>query len=311
MQEEKRVTLERVTGRDNEYIIKDISGITAGRIFIVEMMKEHKYCTVRVKFYRYDSGRLLKEALTILLRTLFRNKDINKVNILIDEQVTVAPFTELGFTLEGVMEENVVSNGVYRSEFLFGINYSQYDNNNRVSLLNIKGKNIELRILTPENSEELLGYVTRNRKHLTPYEPLREESFYTIEAQRKILAEEYRQFMNGNSVNCGIYNKNKLIGKIRLSNIVYGAFKSGIIGYSMDEKEQGKGYMKEAVNLMVNYCFEEMELHRVEASTLLDNVKSQGVLKGCGFTELGINKKYLYINGGWQDHITFYIINEG
>jgi ribosomal-protein-alanine N-acetyltransferase len=111
-------------------------------------------------------------------------------------------------------------------------------------------------------------------------------------------------------VNCGIFKEDKLIGKIRLSNIVYGAFKSGIIGYSMDAEQQGKGYMKEALKLMLNYCFEEMDLHRIEASTLVDNIKSQSVLKGCGFTELGLNKNYLYINGGWRDHITFYIIKK-
>jgi ribosomal-protein-alanine N-acetyltransferase len=310
MGQDKKVILEQVHGRQNEYIIKDISGINAGRVFILELVKEHKYCTIRIKFYRIDDGNLLKEALTLLLKTLFRNKDINKINVLVDEQVTVAPFSSLGFSLEGVIEENIFSNGAYRNELLFGINFNEYDNTSRVSLLNIKGKNIELRILTPEHSEELFHFVLRNREHLTPYEPLRDESYYTIEAQRKILAEEYRQFLNGNSLNCGIFREDKLIGKIRLSNIVYGAFKSGIIGYSMDLEQQGRGYMKEALSLMVKYCFEEMDLHRLEASTLTDNLKSQGALKGSGFTELGLNKNYLYINGGWRDHLTFYIVNK-
>ena len=52
------------------------------------------------------------------------------------------------------------------------------------------------------------------------------------------------------------------MGQIRVSNIVCGSFKNAFIGYSMDEKEQNKGYMKEAVNLVVTYAFEELELHR-------------------------------------------------
>ncbi|HCW74682.1 MAG TPA: hypothetical protein DHM90_13870 [Clostridiaceae bacterium] len=51
-------------------------------------------------------------------------------------------------------------------------------------------------------------------------------------------------------------------------------------------------------------------LHRLEASTLLDNHKSQNVLKRLGFKEMGINEKYLYINGKWQDHYTFSLIRE-
>ena len=309
MLEDKKVVLESVRGRENEYIIKDVAGITIGRVFILEMVKENQCCTIRIKFYRVDEGELLKEALSILLKTIFRNKDMNKINVLIDEQITLAPFTSLGFSLEGVLEENIIANGYYRNELVFGINFEQYDNTNKVSLLNIKGKNIDLRILTPEHSEDLFLFILRNREHLGSFEPLRDESYYTIESQKRILAEEYRQFLNGNSVNCGIFKEDKLIGKIRLSNIVQGAFKSGIIGYSMDAEEQGKGYMKEAVNLMLKYCFEDMELHRIEASTLIDNVKSQSVLKGCGFIELGLNKNYLYINGGWRDHVTFYKIN--
>ena len=64
--------------------------------------------------------------------------------------------------------------------------------------------------------------------------------------------------------------------------------------------------MKDAVETLTKYAFEELDLHRVEASTLPDNERSKRVLLGCGFKVLGINEKYLYINGKWQDHVTFY-----
>ena len=151
-----------------------------------------------------------------------------------------------------------------------------------------------------------MDYYIRNKKHLEPFEPLRDNSFYTYEVQKNILSDSYRQFLNGTAVDLGIFKDDYLIGKLKLSNIVYGIFKSGILGYSIDKDEQGKGYMKEAVNLVVNYAFEDLDLHRVEASALVDNEPSKHVLIGCGFKELGINKKYLYINGGWKDHITYY-----
>ena len=107
-----------------------------------------------------------------------------------------------------------------------------------------------------------------------------------------------------------IFKDEKFIGKIKLSNIVYGIFKSGILGYSIDKDEQGKGYMKESVKLMMDYAFSECELHRIEASALVDNEKSIGVLKSCGFKILGVNKNYLLINGKWRDHVTYYIIKK-
>lgn len=187
-----------------------------------------------------------------------------------------------------------------------GINRSDYNYGNRISLVNIEGRDFNIKLLAPEHAQNLLDYYIRNKKHLEPFEPLRDNSFYTYEVQKNILSDSYRQFLNGTAVDLGIFKDDYLIGKLKLSNIVYGIFKSGILGYSIDKDEQGKGYMKEAVNLVVNYAFEDLDLHRVEASALVDNEPSKHVLIGCGFKELGINKKYLYINGGWKDHITYY-----
>ncbi|MGL5084467.1 MAG: GNAT family N-acetyltransferase, partial [Clostridium sp.] len=160
----------------------------------------------------------------------------------------------------------------------------------------------------PDNAQELLEYYNRNKEHLSAYEPSRDNSFYTYEVQKDILLESYKQLLNGSSFDFGIYKDNKLIGKAKISNIVYGIFKSGILGYSIDKDEQGKGYMTEAVNLLTKYSKDELDLHRVEASALVDNDKSKKVLIKCGFEEIGINKEYLFINGSWRDHNTFYKI---
>lgn len=306
----KSVTLERAPGRENEYIIKDHIGITAGRVSIIEIVQENKYCTLRFKFYRNDATVMIKDALIILLSSLFNNKDVKKVNIYVDELLDIKAFSAIGFSLEGVLEESLLSNGVYRSELIFGISFKTFESNQRINVFRLRGRNIDLRVLTPENSDELLDYNIRNKEHLRIYEPARDDSFYTLEVQRKILIEEYKQYLNGTTLNCGIYKDSRLIGKIRLSNIVHGAFRSGFIGYSIDEKEQGRGHMKEAVELLVDYSFNEMDLHRVEASTLVSNIKSQRVLLGCEFVELGINRDYLFINGGWKDHITYYRTNK-
>jgi Acetyltransferases, including N-acetylases of ribosomal proteins len=304
----KSVSLEKVSGRESEYILKDSSGITSGRVFIVEMSQENKYCTIRIKYYRNNNSDMLREATNLILKNFFKSNDINKINIFVDEQNDIQAFIDLGFKLEGIVENNIFSNGSYRNELLFGITYMEYKNNLRNNTLCIEGKSIELRVLSPEHAEEMYRYNIKNRTFLSSYEPSRDENFYTVETQRKILVEEYKQFLNGNTLNCGIFKNNYLIGKIRLSNIVYGVFRSAFLGYSIDEEEQNNGYMKEAVKLITDYAFDEMELHRIEASTLVDNIKSQKVLLKCEFEQVGINKKYLFINGEWRDHITFYKI---
>ncbi|MDF2504768.1 MULTISPECIES: GNAT family protein [Clostridium] len=312
MLKDVQINMELAKGSKNEYIIRDKLGITIGRINIINISKENKYCYARMKFYRDDSDGIvyLKAAIKLFIESLFKDKKIYKVNISVDEEICKRPFIDLGFILEGIITDSISYNSIRKSEILFGINYNTYGNLNTTNILRLKSNNINLKIATPDDSEHLLQYYIRNKEHLKPYEPKREESFYSIAAQHQILMENYKQFLNGTAACFGIYKDGEFIGKIQISGIIYGVFKSGIIGYSMDREYEGNGYMKEALNKVVEYAFKEMDLHRLEASTLIGNIKSQAVLKGCGFKELGTNKKYLFINGQWKDHVTYYLIRD-
>lgn len=308
MLKDMHINMELAKGSKNEYIIRDKLGITIGRINIIYASKENKYCYAKIKFYRDDSEGVLylKEAIKLFIDSLFRDKQIYKINISVDEEIAKGPFSDLGFILEGIITDSIFYNNLRKSELLFGINYNIYGSLNTTNIVRLKANNINLKIVTPDDTIDLLEYYIRNKQHLKPYEPKREDSFYSIEAQHQILMDNYKQFINGTAACFGIYKDKKFIGKIQISGVIYGVFKSGIIGYSMDSEYEGRGYMKEALAKIIEYAFTEMELHRLEASTLIDNKKSQAVLKGCGFKELGINEKYLFINGEWKDHITFY-----
>lgn len=311
MNKGKYVSLEALKGNEREYIIKDNNSITLGRIFIVELDKNNKYCQFRFKFHKdtNSSYEYIKDTLNLMLKILFKNMGMNKVNVIVHENINISAFTDLGFELEGIIADSIINKSNFQSEMMFGINSFKFSTNSIKKDVTIKGSNIEIRVLDPGDAEAVLEFHLRNREFLKSFEPSRDESFYTLESQKRTLIESYKQFLSGSGINFGIYKKDKLIGKIRISNIVMGVFKNAFIGYSIDEKEQGKGYMKEAVRIVIVYSFKELELHRIEASTLIDNERSQGVLRRCGFEELGISKKYLYINGEWRDHMVFYKVN--
>jgi ribosomal-protein-alanine N-acetyltransferase len=312
MSKESNISMELANGKKGEYIIRDRLRITIGRINIIDISKENKYCLARIKFYRYDYDgvQFLQETLKLYITSLFKNENIHKINIIVDEEISTRPFVSLGFTLEGIMTNSIYYNRIYKNEIVFGIDCNTNSSLNTVNILRLYGKNLILKILNVDDASDVLNYYIKNKEHLRRYEPIRDESFYSLEAQRQILVENYKQFLNGLGVCFGIYKDEKLIGKIQMSSIIFGVFKNGIVGYSMDKEYQGRGYMKETLKMLMEYAFDEMGLHRIEASTLVDNVRSQGVLRGCNFIELGLNKKYLFINGEWRDHITFYKIKE-
>ncbi|MGE5629197.1 MAG: GNAT family N-acetyltransferase [Solirubrobacterales bacterium] len=294
---------------EKELIIKDKSGITLGRIFILDLSKENKFCFIRFKFYK-ENKEYIKSSLNLFLESTFNKMNLKKVNIIIDEEMTMEPFVESGFSLEGIISESIISNNVQKDEFIFGIDANNFRKGGSIKGTKLKGKDLELVVLTPEHSALMLEYYIRNKNYLKPFEPVRDETFYTMSSQRRTLIDEYKQYLNGEAITFGAFKDGNLVGRIRISSIVYGTFKNAFIGYSIDEKEQGKGYAKEAVKLVCDYAFEYMGLHRIEAVTLIDNIKSEKVLMNCGFQKVGTSPKYLFINGKWRDHNNFALINE-
>ena len=308
MDNQKEVNIELIKGTLDDYIVKDKDKIVIGRFTITELDKENKKCNLKLKFYREDNYDLLKITLEAILKAVFKDKNTFKANVVVSENINLKPFLDSGFTLEAIFTDNIFTKGSFYDELSFGINRNEYLNAGRNNIVEIQGKNISIRNFTPDDAQELLEYYLRNKEHLREFEPVRDASFFTYETQKEILLESYRQLMTGSGSDLGIYIGDNLIGKAKISSIVYGVFKNGILGYSIDKEYEGRGYMKEAINLVLEYAKEYLDLHRIEASALTTNERSKGVLLACGFEEVGVNKKYLYINGKWSDHITFYKI---
>ncbi|WP_349406145.1 GNAT family N-acetyltransferase [Clostridium perfringens] len=307
---DKNVFIEAIRGNDREYVVKDKVGIILGRFFLKDLDSKNKKVDVKFKFYKEYNYKLMKETLRKILKVLFAEKDIYKINLFVSDIKNFNAYLDLGFMLEGILSDNVCNNGIQKDEYIMGININDFNDKVKLVQFQLNTERLTLRNLTPENTEEMLDYYIRNEEHLRQYEPTRDSGFYTYEGQKEILTESFRQFIDGTSIDLGIFKDEKLIGKIKLSNIVYGILRNAFVGYSIDKVHQGKGYMKEALNTVCSYAFEEMGLHRLEASTLMENSRSQGVLKACGFNELGISEKYLYINGEWRDHKIFYKVND-
>lgn len=310
MQDKMSVKIQADKLNKTEYLIKDMNDIIVGRFTTAGLGELGKTCDISLKFYREYSYELLNDTLTLILKATFKDSNIFKVNIKVFENIDFNPFLDLGFTLEGIFNQNQYSHGEYFDELSFGMTRLEYNQMNKYSLVELTGENLVLRNLTPSNANEVMKYYVKNKNYLAPFEPTRDNNFYTLETQKKLLIKSYREFLNGTSIDLGIYKEEELIGIIKISRILHGSFKNGILGYSIDKNEQGKGYMKESVKLLLKYAFDECNLHRIEASALVNNEKSRSVLVKCGFKLVGINEKYLLINGRWQDHATYYIIKE-
>lgn len=96
-----------------------------------------------------------------------------------------------------------------------------------------------------------------------------------------------------------------LIGAVTLDNIRRGPAQAGTIGYWVGERHARQGYMREAIRALVHHAFTELDLSRIEAACLPENVASRGVLEGSGFKYEGVAQSYLQINGRWRNHVLY------
>ena len=96
---------------------------------------------------------------------------------------------------------------------------------------------------------------------------------------------------------------NRLIGTATLSQIVRGPFQACYIGYGIAKAHEGHGLMHEALRAVLSYAFNDLALHRVMANHVPDNARSARLLARLGFQPEGLAKSYLFLNGGWRDHV--------
>lgn len=153
----------------------------------------------------------------------------------------------------------------------------------------------------PALTEEL----RRNREFLAPFEPTRDDHYFTEDGQMAVVRAALRQHAAGLTAPYVIHDDGRLAGRITLSEIVRGPLQSCSLGYWIAESQNGRGLASSAVHDVLELAFGELHLHRVQAGTLLHNLRSQRVLERNGFVRIGIAPQMLRIAGRWQDHVLF------
>ncbi|MFN7249799.1 MAG: GNAT family N-acetyltransferase [Anaerobacillus sp.] len=161
------------------------------------------------------------------------------------------------------------------------------------------------------DADDLLQFQLTNKEFFERFSMMRPDSFYSLEHQRSLISKWKYNIENDTEYQFGIFQRDtsKLIGIISLFQVIRGSLQSCFIGYFIDKDHNGKGFATEAVNLIVNYAFEKLKLHRIEAGVMPHNIGSIRVLEKTGFHKEGIALKNVKINGKWEDHQVLAIIN--
>jgi len=149
-----------------------------------------------------------------------------------------------------------------------------------------------------------------SREFLVPWEPSWSGDALSRAAFRRRLRSHEAEWQRGTGYSFLMFRAedDALIGGVTLSNVRRGVAQSGSLGYWVGEPFARQGYMTEGLRAVLDFAFDRLALHRIEAACLPANRASQGLLLKTGFTEEGYSRQYLRINGRWQDHRLFAIL---
>jgi ribosomal-protein-alanine N-acetyltransferase len=148
-----------------------------------------------------------------------------------------------------------------------------------------------------------------SRDFLTPWEPSWPPDALSRASFRARVGRYAEDWRTDQAYNFFIFsNDEALVGGVSLSNIRRGVSETASLGYWVGEAFARQRYMTAALPLILEFAFDRLGLHRVEAACLPTNIPSRSLLARAGFRQEGYAREYLCIEGKWQDHLLFAIL---
>ncbi|EHJ08317.1 GNAT family N-acetyltransferase [Staphylococcus simiae] len=147
-----------------------------------------------------------------------------------------------------------------------------------------------------DNSRETLG-------QWLPWVPLTKEP----SDSEVFIRGAIQQYNQDNGVHYGIWYDGQLAGVIGL-HYIDRTNKRTSIGYYLAQQFEGQGIMTVSTQALINYCFTELRLNRVEIRAAVNNFKSQAIPRRLGFTEEGVLRQDELLNGQFSSSYVFSLL---
>lgn len=161
----------------------------------------------------------------------------------------------------------------------------------------LEGKTVNLKIMEKEDLPILLEW-DNNPGVLGEYEQIRQETKAELEKTYDNLKDAqwfFVQKKNGTKIGYAAHY------------LVAGETE---VGYLIVPNERRKGYVTEAIKLIVDYLFLSKEIVRVQARADPENTASWKALENAGFKREGIMRKTFFCRGKWRDDCIYSILRE-
>jgi [ribosomal protein S5]-alanine N-acetyltransferase len=116
-----------------------------------------------------------------------------------------------------------------------------------------------------------------------------------------------RQAARGWTLPFAVLHDGAFAGQVTVGGITRVGRPTAYVGYWIDRELAGRGIIPTALAMVVDHCFAEVGLERIEANVRPENAASRRVVEKLGFALRGTRSRFLYIDGDWRDHLCYAI----
>ena len=177
-------------------------------------------------------------------------------------------------------------------------------NNNTTEI--IVDKDILLKVVEPKDAEIIFNTIDNEREYLKEWLPFVEET-HDISYTKTFI--EHTIAADSSDLTFTISYKNQFVGIIGLKDTDMGNRKTEV-GYWLSEKFQRKGIVTRSCRALIEFAFNDMNLHRIQLKAATKNFKSQAVAERLGFILEGIERDGELHSHGFVDLNVFSLLKK-
>ncbi|MEV0840655.1 GNAT family protein [Actinocatenispora sera] len=159
-----------------------------------------------------------------------------------------------------------------------------------------------IRLIEPADAAAIAAHRARDAEAFRPWEPARPADFFTSQGQAERIDGLLAGYRAGTAWPGVVLADGQVVGQVTVGGILAQPhLRRGSVGYWIGSVAQNHGHAGRAVGLLLRVMADELGLHRAEASTNLENLPSQRVLRRNGFHPYGVAHAAILLDGRWRD----------
>ncbi len=168
-----------------------------------------------------------------------------------------------------------------------------------------------VRLAALSDIPQIIQYYQVNQEHLSRFDAL-DQNYLTETFWQRDIPLRAQQHQQGKFYRWFVFNPEQtvIIGVLSLLNVQRYILQSAYIGYGLAKAYCGRGLMcNELLPWAIEFAFNELKLHRLNAFHHPDNQVSHRLLKKKGFEQEGYSKQFSFGNARWSDAVMMGLVN--